>query len=205
MANLANFSFWPAIDKDTLDYPAVIQAGEAIRSRDGHKRLSAGEAALSLSHRAIYEHVLATEAPCALVFEDDVTLCESFSLLVKQLQRKLNDFDFVKLDYCKSGNYILKGAPFPWDMYTSVGLKSGPGGPCASAYIVSSRGAKLLAEANTPVWINADGLMDEAHLAHTTIAQRLPLHVFHTYPPLATQGRDDLPGGHNNVSAMFAA
>ena len=60
-----------AIDEETLDYDYLHPLGEDLREKDGHRDLSIGEIALSMSHQKIYRHILDADIDVALIAEDD--------------------------------------------------------------------------------------------------------------------------------------
>eukprot|EP00933_Yihiella_yeosuensis_P006339 TRINITY_DN11102_c0_g1_i1.p1 TRINITY_DN11102_c0_g1~~TRINITY_DN11102_c0_g1_i1.p1 ORF type:complete len:262 (-),score=20.54 TRINITY_DN11102_c0_g1_i1:313-1098(-) len=180
-AGVENYKFW-----DAVVWPQVLE--------EGHTKppsLGKGETALALSHRSIYEHIVQDRLPCALIFEDDV-------LLTRHFKHRLNKSDFpnhfsvIKLDYCK---HVKREQP-PVDQDSIPRIYIGQGGACTGGYVVSLLGAAFLKLANTPVWMNADGIMDPVHMQQTQVGPNLKdFLIYHFDPPLAWQGRDNLPGG----------
>ena len=178
-----------AVDKETLDYDRLHLLGADLRERAGHWDLTVGEIALSMSHQKIYQKMLDENIPVALIAEDDVDPCEDFLRRLAQTAAMLKniEFDVVKLEYC------VEDLAKPDD---AIELREGGGGACTACYVVSNNGARILRDANTPVWMNADGIMHPHHLA--TVNQHL--RQFHISPPVARQSLDlwGDAGSHHN-------
>ncbi|CAJ1386170.1 unnamed protein product [Effrenium voratum] len=154
-----------------------------------------------LSHRRIYEMMMAEKWPCATIFEDDVTLAANFSTRLAALKDSIPPFDVILLGYCPGGSKPRRG---PKDQSSIPTLKYGWPGACVHAYVVSLQGAKALTLANTPVKVPPDGAMDGMH--HW--GNRLRLHIdrkpgvltgsyWYIDPQMAWQGveADNLEGG----------
>ncbi|CAE7332520.1 unnamed protein product [Symbiodinium natans] len=184
------YRFWPAVSA----YDDASLAKEL-----GKKHCPCDpQSALALSHRRIYEAILAKRWPCATIFEDDVSLARNFSRRLEAVSASLPPFDTLQLGYCKSGKKVGVG---PKDQTSLPILKYGWPGACLHAAVISLQGAALLAEVNTPLRTHADGAMDPKHWPnHTrTFLDRKPGAVpgsyWYTEPMLAWQGADDLVGG----------
>lgn len=167
-----------AVDKDTVDHK-MHDVGRDLRKTDGHRDLTSGEIALSLSHQKVYQYILDHDIPVALIAEDDFDPCENFAERLKQVAALLRnvDFDLVKLETCN------QGLPSSDEL---VQVKKGEGGACSACYIVSQSGARILRDANTPVWMNSDGIMDPYHLR--TVGRTLK--QYYVSPPIVRQNLD---------------
>eukprot|EP00747_Dinoflagellata_sp_TGD_P093877 gnl/TRDRNA2_/TRDRNA2_165907_c0_seq10.p1 gnl/TRDRNA2_/TRDRNA2_165907_c0~~gnl/TRDRNA2_/TRDRNA2_165907_c0_seq10.p1 ORF type:complete len:300 (+),score=14.89 gnl/TRDRNA2_/TRDRNA2_165907_c0_seq10:118-900(+) len=188
-ANITKFTLWDAVDKDKLQYPEVLRAGNQARSFfDGQYGLSRKGAALALSHLGIYRHILDNRIRCALIFEDDVSLTNKFVERFQAALKHVPQYDLVKLEYCD----YTRSARGPLDQHSVPKVVKGQGHPCSAGYMVSEEGAALFLKANTPLWMNSDGNFDPAHIQYTSAGRYLPLRVFHFDPPLAWQGNEGL-------------
>eukprot|EP00439_Symbiodinium_sp_Y106_P031554 s1695_g3.t2 len=207
------YQFWPAVSA----YDDASLAKEL-----GKKHCPCDpQSALALSHRRIYEAIIAARWPCATIFEDDVSLARNFSRRLEAVSNSLPAFDTLQLGYCKRGKKVstgpddqmlgvfsctssipslqlLQGIPILISLPT---LKYGWPGACLHAAIISFQGAALLAEVNTPLRTHADGAMDPKHWPNQTRAfldrkpGSVPGSYWYTEPVLAWQGADTLAGG----------
>ena len=179
----------PAVDKAEIDTPRLAAGAASFWERDGHKPLTAGEFACSLSHRMIYDLILLNRWPCALIMESDVELGRRFKkrLAALPLERlEQQRFDVLKLEY--------NNGPANWSDGAQQHVFEGRGGSATAAYVVSHAGALLLRAVHTPVWMNADGAMDSRHIEHVpNILRRLgrnhTIQLFHANPPMAWQNK----------------
>jgi len=178
-----------AVDKEKIDFEKLDRLGRKIRRRDGHRDLSSGEIALSMSHRKIYKHILNKNIQLALIAEDDIELCDNFLERLQQiniiLKNKNIDFHVIKLEMCNE--HLAKSSQ-------KIKLVDGQGGACTACYIVSNAGARVLVDANTPIWMNSDGIMDAVHLK--TI--NMELKIYHIEPPIARQKLDFIEEGSHH-------
>ena len=176
---------WPATDRELIDYESLLCEGKHLRKMDGHRELTAGEIALSMSHCGIYRYIVEHRIPMAIICEDDVCFCDGFKTKLKNLTIP-EDFDILKLEYHNSN---MCG------MSENCRVVQGMGGACSACYIVSQKGAQHLLDCNTPVWMNADGIMDNFHLRK--VGKR-PLKQYHVVPPLASQQPGFSTGSHHD-------
>lgn len=195
-AGIHEYTLWPATNRQTdINYQQLLKAGESIRKKDGHAPMTDAEAALALSHQRIYKHIIDKKLACALVFEDDARLTANFASRVNSLRTKMTmPFDWIKLDWSNKYNGSPTG---PEDQVSMPHLEDGDG-QFASGYIVSAAGARLLIDANTPVWMNADGIMDPSHIKSSLAANERPdsqPRVYHAVPVLSWQGNWRMDGG----------
>ena len=169
----------------SIDCTSLLRDGRELRQLDGHRELTCGEIALSASHKNIYKKIIDDNNMFAMVFEDDVALVPGFVKKVDSIMRQCNrkKYDVIKLEYCN--NTICQD--------TDPVLQEDDGGACTACYIVSFNGAKKLLDANTPIWMNSDGIMDNNHLKNIG---KQELIKFHTEPPLAYQKQGFQSGSH---------
>mmetsp|Transcript_58105 Transcript_58105/g.136216 ORF Transcript_58105/g.136216 Transcript_58105/m.136216 type:complete len:337 (+) Transcript_58105:50-1060(+) len=147
------FKFWPAVNFGE-DEDLAKELGKKKCPCDAKK-------GCGLSHRRIYETMLAEKWACATIFEDDVTLADNFAKRLQALvdSDSIPPFDTLQLGYCPGGSKMRHP---PRDQ-TSVRLRYGWPGSCVHAYVVSLQGALMLTQANTPVAVPPDGAMDGMH------------------------------------------
>ena len=125
---------------DVLAHPDY----DSARRRRAHGRdLKAGELGCLLSHRAVYQHIVAQNMPFALILEDDARLAPETKAVLEALLQKNIPFDLVRLLGSpkvarKTHRKILKLDGDFW----LVRLLTTPGG--AHATLVSQEGAQKL-------------------------------------------------------------
>lgn len=200
-------TFYPAADLATINEWHTNEerkAADKLRRADDnkftrHHHIKDFDIALSKSHKNIYQEIQKKSLPCALILEDDVNFACNFKSRLQQFvlsDEMPKDFDIVKLDHCSK--------KIPDTSVAELKVLNGSQGPCASAYIVSSGGAKLLEAANTPIWLPADGIMDPNHLKHSNARQYLPLKDFAVTPQIAYQANEDVAGGRKAQLEILA-
>lgn len=194
-AGISQYIISNAVTPRDFSYPEVLEAGESMRLAEGHAKISEWEAALALSHRNIYNRIVKENRSCALVFEDDFRLLgpSTFKDRISGV-RLPAEYDFVKLEYgmykgLKEDNPPIPAVQIPLAIHVSRPTC------CASGYLVSNAGARLLLEANTPLWNNADGNMDANHIKFSAAATSLPVKSFILDPPLSWQSDEFDEGG----------
>ena len=176
------FEFFDATDRKKIPYEAMLKAGAHFRKLAGHRELKDFEIAAADSHRRIYKMMIDSNMPLALVFEDDAELCHDFCAKVKALELPV-DFDVVKLEDWRARfrsveeSYLCPRREIPI-------ISDKGGGPGTAAYIISLSGAKKLYSANTPIWMNADGIMDLRHLNKIGLEA---INLYQVIPALARQ------------------
>ena len=104
----------------------------------------------ALSHRRIYETMLAEQWACATIFEDDVTLAENFTARIEATIDSIPPFDVILWGFCPGGSKPRHG---PKDQSSVPILRYGWPGSCVHAYTVSLSGALVMTQANTPVQV----------------------------------------------------
>lgn len=124
--------------------------------RSNYEIDAAGAIGCSLSHFKVWETLLASDAPAAIVFEDDSAVPIG---LKERLNKVLSilppDWDIVNLHRTKFGGGVSGCKPLagdePWQLCTSlIGTH---------AYIVSRKGAKALLDKAYPIELHVDAYM----------------------------------------------
>ncbi|MCY4500067.1 MAG: glycosyltransferase family 25 protein, partial [Alphaproteobacteria bacterium] len=93
-----DFEFFDAVDGkalDAADYAHRMDA-EWFRIMRG-RELAPGEIGCFLSHYALWEHLVETGIPCALVLEDDARLEDGFRKVVAEAVKIQDEWDVVYL------------------------------------------------------------------------------------------------------------
>ncbi|CAL1127324.1 unnamed protein product [Cladocopium goreaui] len=157
---IKNYNFFPAVD---FKNDAQLKREEALLGGDMCKNPARCHNTLgcAMSHRRVYEKILAERWPCAMIFEDDAGLADNFSARVAEMASGgMPPFDIVLMGWCWSAK--SKITP-PDDMKSTPELRIGWPGMCIHAYIMSIHGALMFAQANTPIRITPDAVMDGSH------------------------------------------
>ena len=199
--------FWGA-DKLELDLDKAKQDGtydeaQTKKQQRQGKPLSAGELACSLSHKMLYEAMVANGWKKILILEDDVwPLYTNLTLLPETLNELPAGWELVYLGYLKHEQVTtrLKLKQFFYKLVSRLGLmkwnytmmnnllprpysahlKKAGFHDCTHAYAITLDGAKKLLKAQTPVIYRADDL-----LSHTIL--KGGLHAFVTEPKFFDQ------------------
>ena len=146
------FKFWPAVN---------FGKDEGLAIETNQKQCPCDpKVGCGLSHRRIYETMLAEQWACATIFEDDVTLAENFTTRIEAAMDSIPPFDVILWGFCPGGYKPRHG---PKDQSSVPILRYGWPGSCVHAYTVSLSGALVLTQANTPVRVPPDGAMDGMH------------------------------------------
>lgn len=203
-----NFVFFNGFDKNDLEIDTLINQDIydekiAIKMQRYHRKMTLGEIACSLGHRAIYMDAIKNNFHKILVLEDDVVANEDAISHFKQITDELPDdwdvlyFDYFKNEYRSIGgflkqqwyhlqkilgllNYSHKTINSLFARKYSKFLKSSGYHDYASAYALSSNGIEKLIELQTPIIFPAD------HVLPYAITNEL-LKGFITVPKLFTQ------------------
>ncbi|CAN5863731.1 N/A [soil metagenome] len=182
-----SFDFFWGADKLKLDLKTAKQEGVYDEEKTKQferlsKPLSLGELACSLSHRNVYEAMIANGWKKILILEDDVwPLYNNMPLLIPALQELPAQWDLVYLGYLKHEKVTgqLKLKQFFYKILSNVGLmkwsytmvsnllpkrysahlKKAGFHDCTHAYAITMEGAKKLLKAQSPVVYRADDLL----------------------------------------------
>lgn len=143
-----------------------------LAARTMRRRLTDGELACALSHRAIYQRILDEGLDAALVLEDDALI-----------QPRLGDFlraggmfarPMILLDYARVSVSRISGQQFG-DFGRLWRVVVNP--PFATGYIVSARSARHLLRVTTPIGSVADWPGDLYHARAYALSPRLVDHL----------------------------
>ena len=132
-----------------------------------HERLRFG---CYMSHVLLWQKIVQTRAPFAVVFEDDAMIGTNFSRELKaRLERLPANWDILFLNGCyKKFGYVFDD-----------GLRQSRGGLCTFAYVISVKGARYL--------LHHSVLLSNKPIDHVLDYETLTGHLlsFHADPPLA--------------------
>ena len=183
--------FWGAdkleLDFDKAKHDGTYDEAQTKKQQRQGKPLSAGELACSLSHKMLYEAMVANGWKKILILEDDVwPLYNNLTLLPETLNELPADWELVYLGYLKHEQVTtrLKLKQFLYKLVSRLGLmkwnytmmnnllprpysahlKKAGFHDCTHAYAITLDGAKKLLKAQTPVIYRADDL-----LSHTIL------------------------------------
>lgn len=171
-------------------------------------RMSDAEVAVARSHIDIWKTIAQSDAPYALVLEDDVWFERSFGRLVDKAWREMEAadrtspaFDVLYLSYKE----VRHGAPK--ELVSKSVFRPERGLWYLSGYVLSKKGAQMLLEllpCRGPVdlWINHKFReMDVWALRRSVISQRLDLNSTNSYSILPTLSRIGILDGGD--AALF--
>lgn len=152
------FEFFDAVDGRGFDVPSH-PAYDAWRRRAFFgKDMTGGEIGCLLSHRGIYEKMVAENIEKAVVLEDDAILYPDFARVVEALARGGHSFDLVRFlgseKVAKLRQRII--APVTGE-YTLNRICTTPGG--AHAYMITLEGAKKMLARMGRNYLPVDTLM----------------------------------------------
>lgn len=190
--NGVSFEFFWGADKNDLNIATAISSNiydekTAIALQRHQKPLSIGELACSLSHRNIYEAIIANGWEKVLVLEDDVwPVFEQMEKLPAALKELPVEWDLVYLGYLlhETATPALKRKQQFYKFISKLGLmkwspqmvsnllpkpyshhlKKAGFHNCTHAYAVTLEGAKKLLAAQTPIVYRADDLLSYSNL-----------------------------------------
>ena len=148
--SFSNSIIFPAIK----EYDVAIHHSEFYKmyKYSSHPLITNWEYSLALTHRNIYDLILLNNYSCALIFESDAHLHPKFHEVMNQIKIPEN-FDILKVEHCEK----------KFRNSTLIKLKH-QHRPCTAGYLISRTGANKLRFLNDPIWMNADGIMDNKHV-----------------------------------------
>ncbi len=193
-----NFEFYFGVDKHKLNYEEIKANGTYNESDAGKlqrqgKALNLGEIACSLSHRNLYEEMIANNWQRVLILEDDVLpIADTMVELAAALQELPDNWELVYLGYLKHEKVTvgLKAKQFFYKIISSLGLmkwsykmvgnllpkhyskhlRNAGFHDCTHAYAITLGAAKKLVAAQTPVVYRADDLLSSTVMKGELIA-----------------------------------
>ena len=202
------FDFFYGADKQQLNQDQLIseniyneEKAKALNRYD--KGMVLGHIACSLSHRNLYEHILAMGYKRVLIFEDDVvTLTENLSQLQEAMKELPEDWELVYFGYakyekatfklkCRQAFYkllsylrLIKWSPLMVSNLLpkpfSKHLQKAGFHDLTHAYAVTDKACVKLIDQQTPVAFNSDSLL-------TYLVMNGKLNAFITRPQFFTQ------------------
>lgn len=147
--------FFPAIDGYALEIDTLEDYDGEKRRRYFGKDLRPGEIGCLLSHRAIYEKMLAEDIDQAVVLEDDVFLEDDFRTTLEDIQRLDLDWDIIR--------FVGHGKVFDIGYRQLAALQNGyhisrvPTSPSgAYSYMLTKKAAKTLLRFMQRNWVPVD-------------------------------------------------
>lgn len=152
------FEFFEAIDGREFDVANHPQHNTFKRRLYFGRDLRGGELGVLLSHRAIYQKMIAENIAMAFVLEDDVTLHEDCYRILKALENGPQDFDLVRF---LGSAKVARLQQYPKRVidgdYTLNRLCTTPGG--AHAYVITKAGAAKMLKCLNRSYLPIDTLM----------------------------------------------
>lgn len=172
--------------KDTVDIPAF--------ERNVGRPVMPGEIGCYHSHLGVWQAFLDTDAPAALVLEDDVVFHDDFRPAVDAALTRLGDWDMVKLNHIRAKWPVQKIDLGQWQCAAYIGPFTGTGAYLINRNIV----AQLLADFR-PITRPIDHELDRSHVHRLRHYGLLP------YPShVADAGQSTITGSNFAGVAKFA-
>lgn len=153
-----DFTFFDAIDGRNFDVRQQPSYNSRKRRLYFGRDMSGGELGCMLSHRAIYEKMLAENIDMALVLEDDAVIHEDLSDVIESLKSCPVPFDLVRFLSSPKVAKLKQRVVVPLTgQYTLNRLCTTPGG--AHGYIITNAGAQKLLKHTQHYHLPIDTLM----------------------------------------------
>jgi len=138
------FEFVEAVDGRGFDVAGHPEYDAATRRRNYGRDLKGGELGCLLSHKRLYEKIVAESIPLSFILEDDAVLVDDMRQVIEDLAALPNDsFDIVRFlgskKLSKARQKIVKPLRKPYTLSRLYGV---PGG--AHAYVITLTGAKKM-------------------------------------------------------------
>jgi glycosyl transferase family 25 len=163
-----------AVDGRTLNPTQQAQFDARAFERQRGMTVWPGEIGCYLSHIEVARRLLAGQASCALVFEDDVLLGDALPDVLRALVTTASRWDMVKLSAVHSGTPVpvLRLTP-SHELCVMLSRCTG-----SSAYLINRRGAQAYLDHLLPMSMPIDHVMD--------LGWRLGIKVRMVSPPPCT-------------------
>lgn len=148
-------TFFPAVDGYRLDIHSLDAYDSRKRRRYFGKDLKPGEIGCLLSHRGIYEKMLAEDIAAAVVLEDDVFFADDFVAVLEDIFASTVPWDLVR--FVGHGRVFELGyrpLAFLRGGYSLVRVPTSPSG--AYAYLLTKRAAARLLSLMQRNWVPVD-------------------------------------------------
>ncbi|WP_293959524.1 glycosyltransferase family 25 protein [Sneathiella sp.] len=148
-------TFIEAVDGYQLDIDNLPEYDREKRRRYFGKDLKAGEIGCLLSHRKIYEKMVAEKIPSALILEDDVFLAEDFKDVLEDIQSASLHWDLIRfVGHGKVFDIGFRRLAALRHDYSITRVPTSPSG--AYAYLLTIEGAKRLLKFMQKNWVPVD-------------------------------------------------
>lgn len=153
---IKDYTIWPAVEGAQLSLKTCAAYDGKTRRLFFGCDLTASEVGCLLSHRSVYEHMVAQGLDAALVLEDDCVLSDDFVDVVSAVMALPVGWEMVRfISRKKVDKQSLPVAQFFKD-YMLTRIRGYPGG--AYAYLLSNAGAKKLLHKMHKNWVPVDTL-----------------------------------------------
>lgn len=146
-------TFFDAIDGRKLTEEAIAAVYDHERAKTTHwGELTRGEIGCALSHRSVWENLIASGDSGWLVLEDDAVLAPDVPSWLGKLPGLVRDGDVVPFVYTNMMPYWFKRKTLGdrWLVYVNQGFYR------ATAYYVTPLAARRLLKASMPLWFPID-------------------------------------------------
>ncbi|MEX1035352.1 MAG: glycosyltransferase family 25 protein [Sneathiella sp.] len=148
-------TFFEAVDGYQLDIDTLADYDGEKRRRYFGKDLKAGEIGCLLSHRKIYEKMVAEGIPGALILEDDVFLAGNFKDVLEDIQGTTLHWDLIRfVGHGKVFDIGFRRLAALRHGYSITRVPTSPSG--AYAYLLTQKAAKRLLHFMQKNWIPVD-------------------------------------------------
>lgn len=143
---------WDALQAD-MDIPRF--------ERNVGRRIMAGEIGCYASHMAVWDRMIADDAPMALILEDDVVFHDDFCAAQAAAQAAADHWDLLKLNVIRAKQPVRKAQAGAWDLNAYIGPFTGMG-----AYMIKRDVAAKLRHAIWPPTRPIDHELDRVFVHH---------------------------------------
>lgn len=134
------YTLFPGVDGRAEEARLLANTDQAAFERNMGRKILIGGIGCYHSHLGVWEAFLATEAPIALVMEDDVVFHDDFLSAVALAIKAQAHWDFLKLNRIRAKLPISQGRIGPYHLNAYLGPNTGTG-----AYLINrATAAKLL-------------------------------------------------------------
>ncbi len=178
--NLKSYKFVENFDRDNVDIANIDMF---------HDNYDKTQIAIALSHFTVYKNVM-EKYNYAVIFEDDVILCDKFSALLNEYLSQLSeDYDILFIGDCCNLHIPQEMLVPNTNIYEKSHEKTDWGGDgasrCTDSYIISNKGATLLytylRKLKHKINVPFDWFLNVA-------IRELDLRVYWAEPTIVTQG-----------------
>ncbi|MFC4271207.1 hypothetical protein GQF03_12445 [Sneathiella chungangensis] len=147
--------FFEAVDGYQLDVDTLPEYDREKRRRYFGKDLKAGEIGCLLSHKRIYEKMVAEDIPQALVLEDDVFLADDVKSVLEDIQETSLPWDLIR--FVGHGKVFDIGYRRLCELRNGYSITRVPTSPSgAYAYLLTRKAAKRLLYFMQKNWVPVD-------------------------------------------------